>query len=414
LQYISDPNAPNDLYMLIPGTSPSNDYTGQGFPTRRNAATAWFDLSQLYGSSAANVNGMRAFVGGQIKMNATTNMLPDLVGGARYVKNPYQAGDYRVNFHPGLTAMTTIWAREHNNIASHLAALYPAMDDEALFQTARLITGREVVQVHEAEWSNQLYTDIADQIVTLGLLQMITPETVVPPQAVLEVPEEFVANYKWHTFVNPYLTLRTNTGGLVHGAPAQIDYIAQFQDTTVLRTYGLSAVTVGLATAPCGVQRFNNLAPGLQNHNHPYLVSQPINTMSYPSCQVVPVFDSIATDILRDRERGIPKYNAMRKLVSAGVFPQANFFDDLSDNAEQAAILADLYQWDINNVDAIVGSHGEHMYPHQGFPLTMVAAFVPFVIARVTLDRFYTADFTPEKYTQWGYERAQSINFAQV
>jgi len=193
-----------------------------------------------------------------------------------------------------------------------------------------------------------------------------------------------------------------------------INYVAQFQDTTLIRTYGVSPIIVGLATMPCGIQRFNNLNPTMQNMMHPFLTSTPLNVFSYPSCQVVPVFDFIATDILRDRERGIPKYNTMRQLAGQGFLPLAEYFDDLADSSKNAAILADLYQWDINNVDAIVGAHGEHLYPNQGFPLTMVASFIPFVLARVGLDRFYTQDFTVAKYTEWGMNRLSYVDFAQI
>jgi len=407
----SSPGSPDELYMILQATVPSNDWTGTGFPLRRNAATAWFDLSQVYGADLATVNSFRTFEGGLLNMNGL--LLPDNIAGARFVKNPFFAGDYRVNFHPGLTGITTVWALEHNNIATRLAAYYPSMTDEQLFQTARLITTREMVQVHELEWSNQLYTDAPDQFVTISLVELLNPNTTVNQEASLVVPEEFVSNYKWHTWVNPYITLRTVTGEVIAGTE-NTDYVAQFQDTTLIRTYGVSAVLVGLATMPCGIQRFNNLAPGMQNIFHPFLTSTPINVFSHPSCKVVPVFDFMTTDIIRDREHGTPKYNAMRQLAGQGYLPLAQYFDDLADTPTQAATLADLYQWDINNVDAIVGSHGEHLYPNQGFPLTMVASFIPFVLARVGIDRFYTTDFTPAKYTDWGMERIASIDFAQI
>jgi hypothetical protein len=404
---------PNDLYMLIPNTRPSNDWNGQGLPPRRNLATAWFDQSQVYGTDLPTQYYLRAFQGGFLRMNPATNNLPDDPNGDYRIKGAFLAGDFRVNFHPGLTAMHTIWAREHNNLATLLAKAYPSMTDEQLFQTARLINNREMVKVHESEWSNQMYTDPADQTVTLGLLGLLTPSTTPQPLGNLNVPEEFVANYKWHTFVNPYITLRNNNGQVINGA-SNIDYIAQFQDTTLIRTHGISAVAVGLATAPCGIQRFGNLPPGLQNNFHPFLTPRNVNFFQYSQCEVVPVFDSMTTDIICDRERGVPKYNALRQLVGQGNLPLANFFDDLSDNSQEASTLADLYQWNLNNVDAIVGSHGEHLYPNQGFPLTMVSAFVPFVVNRVIQDRFQTTDFTTTKYTQWGLNRIAYVDFSQI
>jgi len=219
--------------------------------------------------------------------------------------------------------------------------------------------------------------------------------------------------YKWHSFVPPILTLRNQRGQVIPAA-ANVDNIAQFQNTQLIRTYGIEPVLIGLANQPAGTIRFHNLPPGMQNNAHPYLVSYPINPFGQPTCQVVPAFDFATVDITRDRERGIPKYNKFRQLVTAGQLAGASYFDDITENAADAQTLADLYLGDINNVDAIVGIHGEKMYSGQGFPLTMVTAFLPFVLARAALDRFYHDSMNTQTYTAFGLSRVACIDFAQV
>ena len=54
------------------------------------------------------------------------------------------AGDNRVNEQPGLTVYHTVWVREHNRLARHLAYLNPHWDDERLYQEARWIVIAEI------------------------------------------------------------------------------------------------------------------------------------------------------------------------------------------------------------------------------------------------------------------------------
>jgi len=416
----SHPNT--EYYMLVPNTVQSTipeDLTSP-YPVYRDNTTAWFDTSQVYGRSTAETLSLRTLVGGQLIMGSD-NLLPNAAPYA-YSVDPFLAGDYRVNFHPGLTAIQTLWAREHNNIASILQANNPTWTDEQIFQTARLIVSAEVIKIHSLEWTNQLGQNPGDQAVTKSLVSLFGEPLTTEDQILTHVvSEEFVASYHWHSFVPPSLTLRNPQTGSPIAVPAgvtatgsQVDYVAQFQDTTLIREVGIEPVLVGLAYEYTGAMRFHNLAPGLQNIQHPYLLDHNPNPFTQPNCQAVPGLDFAVIDIVRERERGIPKYTAFRNLVGLGVLPNAIYFDDLADNSADAATLASLYQWQLNNVDTMVGTYGEHLYENQGFPLTFAAGFIPFVWNRAALDRFYHDDFTAATYTAWGMERINCIDFAQI
>jgi hypothetical protein len=403
--------------MLIPGTrsdaGPQGTVPTSGFPYRRDLATAWFDASQVYGADTATTLSLRAMQGGLLKMNKVNGeyFLPDAPA-QKYVNKPFLAGDYRVNFHPGLTALHTLWAREHNRIATVLALQNPSWTDEQLFQTALIILSAEIIKIHTLEWTNALALNPADQSVTAFLYSRFgCPQPSAFAHATHVVPEEFVAVYKWHSFVPPTVQMRSTSGKNVGHA---FDYVAQFQDTTLIRANGIAPILVGLATTASGTMRLNNLAPGLQNIKHPYLLKPDNVPFSQPNCVVVPGLDFAVIDIVRDRERGIPKYNALRQLVALGQLPAAVNFDDLADTPDQALAMALLYRWNINNVDNFVGIHGEHMRADQGFPVTVAAAFVPFVLARAQLDRFYTDDFDIQHYTGYGLLRLAYVDFAQI
>lgn len=66
------------------------------------------------------------------------------------------------NFRLLLTALMvlhTIWAREHNRIASYLHVLNPSWQDEKLFQEARKIVIAELQHITYNEWLPVLFNE---------------------------------------------------------------------------------------------------------------------------------------------------------------------------------------------------------------------------------------------------------------
>lgn len=101
-----------------------------------NALTSFIDGSNIYGSDTTNANSLRTFQGGELKMDA--GFLPkDDVGF-------YLAGDERANEHIGLTAMHTLWVREHNRLARAIACEYPNWKDKQLYNEARRVVIAEL------------------------------------------------------------------------------------------------------------------------------------------------------------------------------------------------------------------------------------------------------------------------------
>jgi hypothetical protein len=107
--------------------------------------------------------------------------------------------------------------------------------------------------------------------------------------------------------------------------------------------------------------------------------------------------DLATIDILRDRERGVPRYNQFRRQI--GLNPITKF-EDLTSDAATLAHLKRLYNNDIEKIDTMVGMMAETVRP-DGFAFgeTAFQIFILNASRRLMTDRFYTKDYRPEVYT---------------
>jgi hypothetical protein len=116
-------------------------------------------------------------------------------------------------------------------------------------------------------------------------------------------------------------------------------------------------------------------------------------------------------DILRDRERGVPRYNRFRRLL--GKEPVASF-EELTDVPAWREELRHIYDNDLEKVDLMVGLYCEPLPPGFGFSETAFRIFVLMASRRLKSDRFFTNDFRPEIYTKEGFAWVRNNGFASV
>jgi hypothetical protein len=53
----------------------------------------------------------------------------------------------------GLELLHTVFVKEHNAIAAKLAATYPSLSDQQLFDKSRMITAAVIAKIHTVEWT---------------------------------------------------------------------------------------------------------------------------------------------------------------------------------------------------------------------------------------------------------------------
>jgi hypothetical protein len=126
--------------------------------------------------------------------------------------------------------------------------------------------------------------------------------------------------------------------------------------------------------------------------------------------------DLASTDILRDRERGVPRYCAFRRHL--GMFVPKSF-EELTDDPEWQKELREVYG-EVEKVDLLVGTLAESKAARNGTPVgfgfsdTAFRIFILLASRRLKSDRFFCEDFRPEVYTRAGFDWIRDNNFRSV
>jgi hypothetical protein len=150
---------------------------------------------------------------------------------------------------------------------------------------------------------------------------------------------------------------------------------------------------------------FGTLHPGaITLHNYPRFL-QYFDKPGPPS----PI-DLAAIDILRTRERGVPRYNQFRRLFR---LKPAETFEEMTDNPAWAEELRRIYR-DVERVDLMIGMYAEPKPAGFGFSDTAFRVFILMASRRLKSDRFFTSDYRPEVYTQAGLDWVESNSMRTV
>lgn len=390
----------------------------QGQPaTYRNTETAWWDGSQIYGSDLNIQRRVRTDpVSGQLRADGKIHLDADghlPLDAASDIANLELAG-VNGSWWVGLSVLQTLFAREHNAIVDRLRLDYPAAEGEWLFQKARLVNAALIAKIHTVEWTPALmnspegrfamrgnfwgllgehysraYGRLGDGEILSGIPGSPTDHHAAP----YAMTEEFTAVYRMHSLLPDEFSFRRHRDG---GEIVACDFM----------TTAGGGVRALYAKAPFDDVLYSLAIshPGaLVLHNYP-------NGLRKLHKKDAIFLDIAATDVLRDRERGVPRYCAFRRHLGMRV-PKS--FAELTSNPDWQRELAAVYK-SIEQVDLLVGLHCETAPPGFGFSDTAFRIFILMASRRLKSDRFFTSDFTPEVYTPAGFAWVRDNNFRSV
>ena len=196
--------------------------------------------------------------------------------------------------------------------------------------------------------------------------------------------EEFVAVYRMHPLVPDHYTFRSAADDSTLGR-------LTFRDLGVRDTRRLLN-QFGMANA---LYSFGRAHPGVVClHNYPEF----LQTLHRPGGEVL---DLAAVDLMRNRERGVPRYTEFRRLLHMRV-PRT--FAELTPNLEWAAELEEVYEGRIDQVDMMVGNYAEALPRGFAFGDTAFRIFILMASRRLKSDRFFTDGYGPDLYTDEGLD----------
>lgn len=388
---------PEESVMRIADNQVSR-YAAAGYPVFRNQTTPWWDGSEIYGADADSAKLLRS---GELRDGAFLRLedgyLPDDANGRTLT-------GFSDSWWLGLSMMHTLFAREHNLVCEALKRAYPDWSEERVYQTARLIVSALIAKIHTVEWTPAIlatktievglranwYGAPKDWLSQLGVWLLDAhgltgiPQTLPDHHAApYSLTEEFTAVYRLHPLIpDDYQFFDQGTGQSI-GVRTFGDIQGEKADP-LIRELRLHNVIYSLGITHPGA---------ITLHNYPGSLQSFVRSNGE-------IIDLSIVDIVRDRRRGVPRFNDFREALHK---PRIRHWEELSSDPETVKKLRELYR-EIDAVDTMVGLHAEPPPAGVGFSDTAFRVFILMASRRLQSDRFLTVDYRPEIYSPLGLD----------
>lgn len=339
-----------------------------------NSITSFIDASNIYGSDSVRAAWLRTFSNGKLKTSAG-DLLPFNTLTAEFsapidpsapgmdIEGPPQpkhfvAGDVRANEQPTLTALHTIFVREHNRLCDSILLQNPSLTDEQIYQYSRSMVAGFIQKIAFEDWLPAMGINLDPYF---GYQISSNPN----------INNVFAAAAfrLGHTMIGSEIKRLTNTGDTIPQGNIGLK-AAFFNPMLLVNEGGIEPYFQGMATQ---VQQTIDLKviDDLRN----FLFGPP----------GAGGMDLAALNINRGRDRGLADYNTIR--LNLGL-TKKNSFNEITSDASIATKLQQLYG-SVDSIDAWVGFLAEDNFPASPMGETLYKILKnQFEILR-NADRFY-------------------------
>ena len=385
---------------------PSSDPSGPA--TFVTADTHWWDASQIYGSDPTFARAIRSGEGGRLGITPQ-GLLPEEV--EAHVDLRGVAG----NFWIGLALLHALFMLEHNAICERLHAEYPELDDQTLYEKARLVNAALMAKIHTVDWTpaiiahpttvralranwfgilGERFDELFGRRTSLELIHGIPGSKKELCGVPYALTEEFVGVYRMHPLIPDDYEFRALADDRLL-QQRTFDEVNALHVRECLEQVPLIDALYSFGVAHPGAISLHNYPRSLQRFNRPD----------------GELLDLASIDIVRTRERGVPRYNEFRRLFHLEA-PET--FEEMTGG--DTALAAELQQvyGDVEHVDLMVGLFAEPKPAGFGFSDTAFRVFILMASRRLEADRFFTDDYRPEIYTKAGIDWVEANSMRTV
>jgi hypothetical protein len=371
LQILADPNDPSQMGNQTFARSLYDPATGTGTSNPRqqvNAVTSFLDLSQVYGSTAAIADALRTHSGGLLKTSPgnllpydnSTYFTPDQLAiinmandsGAVATQDLFVTGDVRGNENVELTALQTLFVRNHNRIASLLQQEHPTWTDEQLYQEAR--------KINIAQYQEITYNAYLPDLLGANAMRSYTGYK---PWVDPAIATEFstVAFRFGHSLLSGGIERQGNNGQDVlpnDPAGAAISLATDFFDPNVLNPAGVVDPLTGHTSTDID-PILKGDADGVAQADDLMAINDVRNLLFANGGLQDNGQDLIARDVERARDDGIGSYNQVRLAYD---LPAVTSFAQITHSVRVQQALMAAYGT-VDNIDAFEGGLAEDHVP---------------------------------------------------
>ncbi len=390
--------------MLVARTAPSAlPPTPGGPPVYDNTDSHWWDASQVYGSTPERQAALREYAGGRLLLGDDGGLPLDPGTGLDLT-------GVSGNWWTGLSLLHWLFAKEHNRICAMLADAHPRLSDEELYGLARRVNAAVMAKIHTVEWTPAVLPHPTVRAAMRGnwyglfgprgsrLLRRFTRSDLligIPGSrhddhgVSYSLTEEFVAVYRMHPLIPDEVRI-VGADGRELGARSLLE-LTGTAARVVSRDFRAADLMASFGVGRAGRIALHNFPDTLRN-----LPRGPADVAQGDEARI----DLATIDVVRDRERRVPRYNDFRRMLR--MRPAGSFEELTGGSAETAALLREVYGDDVERVNLMVGLYAEPPPDGFGFSETAFRIFALMASRRLKSDPAFTDDYRPDVYTREG------------